>query len=321
MRPTRGFIRFAWTVLVYDVAVIAWGALVRATGSGAGCGYHWPTCNGQVVPRSPRLETLVEFTHRATSGVALLLVVALVLWARRALPRGHAARKAAAFSLVFTVSEALLGAGLVLFGWVAQDASAGRGWAMSLHLLNTFLLLASLALTVAWSAPPSGAGWSPSGVGLRVLVAVGMAAMLLAGVTGAIAALGDTLFPSTSFAEGLAQDLGGGAHVLLRLRVFHPVAATLAAVLLLGIAYVATAARGQRAVQRVAAVLVTVASLQLIAGLVNLLLLAPVWLQLVHLVLADVAWIALVVLAAWTVGAGEAAGATGPAAEPAAQRG
>src|SRR5919204_1627778 len=147
------FRRFAWATLGYNVAVIAWGALVRATGSGAGCGRHWPMCNGQVVPRSPALETAVEFTHRATSGASLLLVAALVVWARRALPRGHAARRAAAFSGLFIVTEALLGAGLVLFGWVAKDASAGRGWAMALHLANTFLLLAALALTAGLSRP------------------------------------------------------------------------------------------------------------------------------------------------------------------------
>ena len=152
----RSFARFAWSVLAYDVAVIAWGALVRATGSGAGCGQHWPTCNGQVVPRSPAAQTLVEFTHRVTSGIALLLVVVLVLWARRVFARGHPVRKAAALSLVFIITEALLGAGLVLFGWVAKDASAGRGWAMGLHLANTFLLLAALALTAAFGERRSG---------------------------------------------------------------------------------------------------------------------------------------------------------------------
>src|SRR5512138_1330366 len=111
----KSFARFAWCVLGYHLAVIAWGGLVRATGSGAGCGQHWPTCNGQVVPRSAAAETLVEYTHRATSGVALLLVVVLFAWARRAFPRGHPARRAAAFSMVFILTEALLGAGLVFF--------------------------------------------------------------------------------------------------------------------------------------------------------------------------------------------------------------
>jgi len=296
MKP---FTRFAWSVLAYVGAVIAWGALVRATGSGAGCGQHWPTCNGQVVPRSPAVETVVEFTHRASSGIALLLVLVLVAWARRAFPRGHPARGAAALSLLFIVTEALLGAGLVLFGWVAADASTGRGWAMALHLANTFLLLAALALTAAWSSRRSGSAVRSRGP-LSTLVVLGLAATVLAGITGAIAALGDTLFPATSFAAGLRQELGGGTSLLLRLRVIHPFVAGAAGLLL--VAGVRRAARvcPERHV-RLAALAVTVLVLvELAAGAANVLLLAPVWLQVVHLVLADLIWIAVVLVAGWS---------------------
>ena len=89
MKPFTGF---AWAVLAYDLVVVAWGAFVRATGSGAGCGKHWPSCNGEIVPRAPRVETAIEFTHRATSGIALVLGVVLLAWALRAFSRGHAAR-------------------------------------------------------------------------------------------------------------------------------------------------------------------------------------------------------------------------------------
>src|SRR5215208_2641235 len=126
--------RFAWWVLGLNVAVVAWGGFVRATGSGAGCGRHWPTCNGEVVPRSASTEMAIEFAHRASSGAALLLVVALLAWAFREFPRGHAARKAAAGSMALIVVEALVGAALVLFGWVVKDASAARAWAMPVHL-------------------------------------------------------------------------------------------------------------------------------------------------------------------------------------------
>ena len=68
--------RSAWAVLAYNVVVILWGAIVRATGSGAGCGSHWPLCNGVVLPNAEKASTLIEFAHRATSGIALLLVVA-----------------------------------------------------------------------------------------------------------------------------------------------------------------------------------------------------------------------------------------------------
>ena len=294
----RSFARFAWAVLAYDVAVMAWGALVRATGSGAGCGQHWPLCNGEVVPRAPGAEMIVEFTHRATSGVALALVVVLFLWARRVLSRGHPARRTSAAALAFMVAEALLGAALVLFGWVAKDASAGRGFAMALHLANTFLLLASLALTAGWADASGGLVWR-RGV-LSRLLAFGGAALLLTGVSGAVAALGDTLFPAVTFAAGLRQELSDGAHLLLRLRVAHPFAALLAAGLLLGAAAVATRpGTGERS-RRAGLILATLVVVELFAGIVNLVLLAPVWMQVVHLVLADLTWIALVLTVGWS---------------------
>ena len=294
----RSFARFAWAVLAYDVAVMAWGALVRATGSGAGCGQHWPLCNGEVVPRAPGAEMIVEFTHRATSGVALALVVVLFLWARRVLSRGHPARRTSAAALAFMVAEALLGAALVLFGWVAKDASAGRGFAMALHLANTFLLLASLALTAGWADASGGLVWR-RGV-LSRLLAFGGAALLLTGVSGAVAALGDTLFPAVTFAAGLRQELSDGAHLLLRLRVAHPFAALLAAGLLLGAAAVATRPGAGERSRRAGLILAALVVVELFAGIVNLVLLAPVWMQVLHLVLADLTWIALVLTICWS---------------------
>ena len=294
----RAFSRFAWGVLAYNLAVVAWGAFVRATGSGAGCGKHWPTCNGAVVPRAPALETAIEFSHRLTSGIALLAVLALAVWAFRAFARGHAVRRAAVASVALMIAEALVGAGLVLYGWVARDTSAARPWVMAIHLTNTFLLLGALTLTAWWSRRPAGLAARPPGA-LRPLLAAAFAAMILAGITGAIAALGDTLFPATSFAEGLRQELSPNASLLLRLRVLHPVAAVAAAALLVVTARAALTGRpGDPAVRGAGIAVMTLAAVQLLAGAVNLALLAPVWMQLVHLALADLAWIALVVLAA-----------------------
>jgi cytochrome c oxidase assembly protein subunit 15 len=292
----KAFARFAWTVLAVNLAVIVWGAFVRATGSGAGCGQHWPSCRGELLPRSPALETVIELTHRTSSAVALVLVVALAVWARRAFPAGHAARRAALFGVLFIVVEALLGAGLVLFGWVAHDASLARAVAMPLHLTNTLLLLASITLAAAFATappltrtrPPRGAGW----------IAAAAAATLLVGATGAIAALGDTLFPATTFADGLRQDVASGAHMVLRLRLLHPLSAAVAAVLL-GMAVVVSVARSPAPrVRRTGLSLLAIVAVQLCLGALNLALLAPIWLQLTHLLLADLAWVALVGLAA-----------------------
>jgi cytochrome c oxidase assembly protein subunit 15 len=291
----RSFARYAWFVLAYHLAVIAWGALVRATGSGAGCGKHWPTCQGEVVPRSPAAETAVEFTHRATSGLAFVLVLALAVWAWRRFEPGRPARRAAVASFFLIVTEALLGAGLVLLGFVAKDASAGRGWAVALHLGNTFLLLASLALAAAWS--DRAGGMTARGRGpLPVLVAIAAVATLLTGVSGAIAALGDTVFPATSLAQGIQQDFARGAHVLLRLRVLHPPLAVFASVSVVSAAVMAMRIRLLPAVRRTALALLALVAAQLLAGMLNLALLAPIWLQIAHLVLADLLWTGVVLL-------------------------
>jgi hypothetical protein len=186
------FAKFAWLTLGYNVLVILWGAFVRATGSGAGCGSHWPTCNGQIIPRDPSIETLIEFSHRLTSGLAFLLVLAMLIWAFRAYPRRHIVRLGAVLSMVFMITEALVGAGLVLFERVATDVSYARAVWMAAHLLNTFILLLFIILTAWWASggarfPLRGQGWTGAAtLGALVL-------MTVIGMSGAVTALGDTL--------------------------------------------------------------------------------------------------------------------------------
>jgi len=282
------FVRYAWAVVVACVGVVLWGAYVRATGSGAGCGEHWPLCNGVAVPRAPSLETLIEFTHRLTSGLILLMVVGLALWAFRAFGPGHRVRWAAVASVVLILSEALIGAGLVLFGLVADDDSRARAVVLAVHLTNTFLLLAALALTAHWSSrAPARTRWRG---GETTAGGIALAGCLVIGVSGAIAALGDTLYPPGSLPDGAAVP------VLLRLRILHP---WIALVVGLGLVVRAVALRGRLGADGAPATAVaTLVVVQLGAGLLNVVLLAPVWLQIVHLALADALWIALVVLVA-----------------------
>ena len=288
--------RFAWFVLAYNVAVIAWGAYVRATGSGAGCGSHWPLCNGEVVPRSPSLATLIEFSHRVTSGLALLAVVALLIWVWRACRPGHPARIGAVLSLFFMLTEAAVGAGLVLFELVAGNASMARALFMMVHLLNTFVLLACITLTAWWLS--GGEKLALRGNGRVVAaVAAGCAAILIVSSSGAVAALGDTLFPSSSLADALRADVSATSHVLIRLRVLHPVFAVAAALLLMYGAPRLARAGGAEAM-RFSRAVVWLMGVQLALGLLNVILLAPVWFQLVHLLVADAIWIGFVLLGA-----------------------
>jgi heme A synthase len=296
-RDARPLARFAWLVLAYNLGVILWGAVVRATGSGAGCGNHWPLCNGEVLPRARAIETMIEFSHRATSGIALLLVIGLVGWALRSLPRGHPARLGSGLALFFILTEAAVGAGLVLFEMVADNRSMARALWMAGHLVNTFFLLASLALTAHWAdggAPLRlrGRGSTPG------LVLLGLAATTLVGVSGAVAALGDTLFPATSLAQALEQELSGTSHLLIRLRLLHPLIAVVAAALLLGLAATLPPRSADPRAGRLGRWLAGLVIVQMAVGMANVALLAPVWMQVVHLLLADLVWIALVLLGA-----------------------
>ncbi len=287
--------RYTWAVLVYNLGVIAWGAYVRATGSGAGCGAHWPLCNGEVVLRAPAIETLIEFSHRLTSGVALVSVVVLFFWARRITRPGHPLRLGATLSLAFMLSEAALGAGLVLFQLVADDASTARAFAVAAHLLNTFLLLGALTMSVYWAEGGVAYGSDTRGRGL-VRLTLGAVALLIVSVSGAITALGDTLFPSATLAAGLSADLSTTSHILIRLRTIHPILAVMVALYLMTDVWRIAGARPSA--RFTARTITWLIAAQLAAGIVNVLLLAPVWLQLVHLLLADGVWIGYVFLAA-----------------------
>lgn len=279
-------------MLGWNVLVVLWGAYVRASGSGAGCGSHWPLCNGEVVPASPGIQTIIEFTHRVMSGVALAAVATLWLWTRRRFPRTNPVRRVAAASVVFLITEALLGAGLVLFKYVGTDESVGRAIYLSLHLLNTLLLLGALALTAWFSKGGFYFGvhrWSRS-----VIAALPIAALV--SVTGAIAALGDTLFPAETLAQGFRQDLSGAANFLVRLRVLHPALAVLAACYFIAVSIGVLRSKQFATANRLATWVIALAIVQLGAGAINLLLLAPGWMQIAHLFLADLVWISLVLL-------------------------
>lgn len=308
--------RLAWAVLAYNLLVIAWGAFVRASGSGAGCGRHWPLCNGEVVPRPKSIETVIELSHRVTSGLALVAVVALLVVARRALPRGHRIRRGAAFATLFVVAEALIGAGLVLFELVAHDASAKRALSMILHLGNTFLLLAALALTAHWATRPPQGPVRPDLPGewiVRSVGALALTAVLALGATGAVAALGDTLFPVRSLAEGFAQDASPLAHAFVRLRAVHPFFALVTSALVASALGVLRVARPAPRVKRLSLAVAAAFVTQLVVGVTNLVLLVPIWLQLVHLLVADAVWISLV-LFVWEATFGD--GRTEPVQPP-----
>jgi len=285
---------FAWAVLAYNIPVILWGAYVRASFSGDGCGAHWPFCNGQVIPQHMATPVAIEFTHRMMTSVDTFATLALVAWAFVSFPKRHAVRHYSVWSLVFLFVEALLGAGLVLFRYVAKDQSAGRAWYLSAHLVNTLLLLAAFTAT-AWLAHTRTERVRPGDIPGKIRWA--LLVTVLVSVTGAIAALGDMLFPAMSLRAGVQQDFSNVSSMLLRLRTLHPMVAILGAALLLWAAGSYARKEEPWRMKRAAYAVIGFTLLQLALGMLNLALLAPLGMQLVHLLAADVVWIATVVLA------------------------
>jgi cytochrome c oxidase assembly protein subunit 15 len=288
--------RFAWTALYWNVAVVLWGSYVRATGSGAGCGNRWPLCDGDVVGASAKAQTIVEFTHRITSVISLLMVTGLVVWCWRVTKKGDWARYSAVLAAAFLADEALLGAALVLLKHVAKDQSAGRILLLWLHSGNTFLLLAMLSLTAMWLSNGNRSFRFSRKWREVSFIGVTLFATMLAGITGAVAALADTLFPSTSLRSSLMQDFGSLTPALLHSRIFHPAAALITACYVLWIVLRTSTSRNR--FSRSAIALITLLFTQVVIGMTNVLLLAPVWVQIAHLFVADALWILLVSAAA-----------------------
>ncbi len=297
--PSPALQRFAWGVLAFFIATILWGAVVRATGSGAGCGDHWPLCNGTVMQQSPSLHTMIELSHRVSAGaIDSILVLTLAVWTWRKTGPGHLARWAIGASIFLTVTEGALGAVLVKMGLTAQSRSPLRAPVEALHLSNTLLLLAALTLAAHFLSRRTGflrgkVRMTAPFVGFASLVIV-----LVVGVTGSLAALGDTLFPASSLGAAFAQDLSSASEWLVRWRWTHPAVAFLSSVFLIWLLVRAAQRRSHWDNRALSALVLILLALQYVLGVLDVVFLAPVWLQILHLLGADVLWAAIVVLAA-----------------------
>jgi cytochrome c oxidase assembly protein subunit 15 len=296
--PSPALRRFAWCVLAYFIAVILWGGLVRATGSGAGCGDHWPLCNGTVMQHSPRVDTMIEFTHRITSGISFFSAVGLLVWTFAGTVKGHLARGAAVWVVIFTLVEAILGALLVKLGLTAQSQSPLRAPYLALHLTNTLLLLAALTMAAHLLSRTHGFTRDTVRAVAPAGAIAGVVVVMLVGVTGSLAALGDTLFPATSLGAALSQDFASTSGWLVRWRWTHPTIAFFASVFLIWILVRASRRTLHWDNRGLSALVLVLLAAQYVLGVLDVVLLAPTWLQIAHLLGADVLWAALVVLTA-----------------------
>ncbi len=292
------FAKYAWFVLAYNVIVILWGAFLRASLSGDGCGQYWLTCGGEVVPSAPQFKTIIEFSHRLSTGFAFIVVLLLFVWAFRRFERGEYLRKTALASFVFIIVEAVIGAGLVLTGNTAENWTPTRPFWTMAHLITTFSLIAVLTLT-AWFA----SGGKPFGFNVQrkilMLLAIAVSGIFLVGMSGSVAALSSMLFPSSSLAESAVKDFSNTSHILLRLRIIHPILSISVGVFLMFLSgWLKSKSKENFWTNRWANVLTVLVLIQLAFGALTLITLAPIMMQLGHLFLADAVWIVFVLMAA-----------------------
>ena len=264
--------------LLLAIGIILWGAWVRLTGSGAGCGEHWPLCNGEVIPLEPSIKTLIEFIHRFTSGLFGITVFVSWLWAKRL--DNRLLSRSISCTLLFTIIEALIGAFLVKKGLVVDNDSALRAIVISLHLINTLGLLYFLVQNCCLAMPGHISAKMKPFVSSNKLFYIIFFLFLGVGGSGAIAALGNTLFPETSLLEGIAKDFDPTSHFLIQLRIIHPVLAILLSVLLF---FYANQFEGYTSKW-----LKTLNIVAVFWGAMNWLLLAPNWGSVLHLALSDI---------------------------------
>lgn len=282
--------KFALALLLYTILVILWGAWVRISHSGDGCGDTWPLCHGQLIPEAERGKTWVEYGHRLTSGIFGLVVVYFYFVAKKNYEKGHFARGAALATLIFTITEALLGAKLVLFGLVTTNDTPYRAFIMALHQVNSFMLTGSVALAAASSLREEGEplkALHPRALRLFPWL------LVIIAVTGAWASLSNSLFPSIGLWEGLREDFSSESHFLLKLRGLHPLIALLGGGSLALFFWIQSQTTSSQPMQKKSLHMALLLIVGLLFGIGTLIFHAPVWMKILHLTLAHAIWVTL----------------------------
>jgi heme a synthase len=281
------FTKLVWINLFYLLCVIVFGAYVRATGSGAGCGNHWPLCNAQIIPQTNQTKTLIEYTHRMTSGI--LLILASLIWylSRKFFPKDDKRKSFFSLFMFFLIVEALLGAMLVKLEHVADNISVYRGVSVSLHYVNTIFMV--LSATLCLLSTRKSFVYSSFRLEKRFLFSLFL--FLLVGISGAITALGDTVFPVGGAGEALVRSLQSDEHLFVRLRIYHPILALLSSLYFL---YYSLWLKRFNKDSLLSNITLTILFGQILLGFINIHLLVPVTTQMLHLLLSQCLWISLI---------------------------
>lgn len=311
------FANFAWFSLFYNVLVVAWGVFLRSMGFGDGCGANWPLCTGAKDPAKGPMATMIEFSHRASTALVGVLAIVMVVWAIRAFPKGHPSKKFAGGFLFFTILEGWIGRYLVVHGLVTSNDTVQRAIWMGVHVLSTFMLLGSISAAALCASKIRPVQFKSQGT-VGWLLAFGFIGTMLLGVSGAISAFGHQVRPDV---QGLSEMLKPAAFWANKLAVAHPVGSASIGLYLLLMCSLIQHLRPDPFVKNAAKALIGILFIQLAVGALNIFFKAPVVLQMVHLVLADLNWISIVVLAIAALGVGIEPVETRPAPEEALQNG
>jgi cytochrome c oxidase assembly protein subunit 15 len=277
----------SWSLVAYTIAIVVWGAWVRISGSGDGCGDHWPLCHGQVVPSRAHTKTWIEFSHRLSTGIYGMLVLLQAFLVRRTFSRGFPARAWSVSTLLFTVTEALIGKQLVTMGLVNESVALARVVVMPLHLVNTALLVGSTVMTaeaIKYGHLPR----APLPPRVSQLIGILIAILILLLTTGAVAALGSHLAPSESIVAGFSKDLSSQSHLAVRLRILHPALALLGPLVLFVVLEKLREAAPSEVARCWLGRLMAALGIAVLVGVCTLLTLAPVWLKMTHLLVANI---------------------------------
>jgi len=270
--------------LIVSILSIIAGAIVRATGSGDGCGASWPTCNGEIIPKLETSAELIEFSHRFISG--FLLIITLIIFIKSFKDKVPVLQKRIIWLLTFFVLlEALIGAVIVIYEWVGLNSSSPRIIAVPLHLLNTFGLLGTYTLLFHLTKNKKNSLNNFFDRGFKI----GLCLFLLSGATGSIAALADVIFPSESFIAGLAADFDSNSELLTRLRILHPIVATA-----LSIYLYSEANRLQKEYKIQTKNIKALVFLGVLLGVLNVVSNIILPLSILHLLIADLLWVVYV---------------------------
>ena len=270
--------------LTTSILSILAGAIVRATGSGDGCGASWPTCNGRVIPSLETSSEIIEFSHRSISGV--LLIVTLLLFVKSKDPDTPLLHKKLINYLTFFVLlEAAIGAVIVIYEWVGLNSSLPRIIAVPLHLVNTFALLGFY--TLIFYLLRESENKLSNFFDKRIKIAFVL--FFLTGATGSITALADVLFPSASFVEGFIEDFDSTSEVLTRLRILHPFVSTILSIFLFS-----ESNRFKKEFAIDTSTIKVLIIVGVILGVLNVVSNIILPLSILHLLLADLLWITYV---------------------------